>query len=291
MKKKFLALSLALALGLGLTACTSGNGSSASNSGSNTSTSQSDASGSNTGDKKTIIFGTSADYPPFEFHILDENGQDQIVGIDVAVAKKIAEDMGCELQIKDMSFENLLTNMGRGAVDFVIAAMELDAEGTRANAADYSDPYYTDEAPLVVVKKENADKYTSLEDFSGKTVGAQTATTKADLISGEGAVMTGVNPMLLTSVPELVNSLVYDKCDAVVLDAAVAAKYVETNDDLVILDNISLGEAAEPYRVWVAKGDPKGLMDSINKTIASLDEETMASIIEEANTLSSQAIG
>ena len=291
MKKKFLALSLALALGLGLTACTSGNGSSASNSGSNTSNSQSDASGSNTGDKKTIVFGTSADYPPFEFHILDENGQDQIVGIDVAVAKKIAEDMGCELQIKDMSFENLLTNMGRGDVDFVIAAMELDAEGTRANAADYSDPYYTDEAPLVVVKKENADKYASLEDFSGKTVGAQTATTKADLISGEGAVMTGVNPMLLASVPELVNSLVYDKCDAVVLDAAVAAKYVETNDDLVILDNISLGEAAEPYRVWVAKGDPKGLMDSINKTIASLDEETMASIIEEANTLSSQAIG
>ena len=69
----------------------------------------------------------------------------------------------------------------------------------------------------------------------------------------------------------------------------LAAKYVETNDQLVILDNISLGEAAEPYRVWVAKGDPKGLMDSINKTIASLDEETMASIIEEANTLSSQA--
>ena len=76
-----------------------------------------------------------------------------------------------------------------------------------------------------------------------------------------------------------------------VLDAAVAQKYVETNDQLVILDNISLGEAAEPYRVWVAKGDPKGLLDSINKTIASLDEETMAGIIEDSNTLSSQAIG
>ena len=292
MKKKFLALSLALALGLGLTACTSGNGSSASNSGSNTDTSgsQSSTSGSNSSEKKTIVFGTSADYPPFEFHILDENGQDQIVGIDVAVAEKIAENMGCELQIVDMSFENLLTNLGRGDVDFVIAAMELDAEGTRANAADYSDPYYTDEAPLIVVKKENADQYTSLADFTGKTVGAQTATTKADIVTGETGQMTGVNDYLLTSVPELVNALVYDKCDAVVLDAAVAEKYVETNDDLAILD-ISLGEAAEPYRVWVAKGDPKGLMDSINETIASLDEETMAAIVEEANTLSSQAIG
>lgn len=293
MKTKFLALSLALALGLGLTACTSGSSSTSGSdaSGSNASSSQNSTSSSSTGDAKTIVFGTSADYPPFEFHILDENGKDQIVGIDVAVAQKIANDMGCELKIVDMSFENLLANLGREDVDFVIAAMELDAEGTRANAADYSDPYYTDEAPLVVVKKENADQYSSLDSFNGKTVGAQTATTKADLISGESAVMTGVNPMLLTSVPELVNALVYDKCDAVVLDAAVAKKYVETNDQLVILDNISLGEAAEPYRVWVAKGDPKGLLDSINKTIASLDEETMAGIIEDSNTLSSQAIG
>ncbi len=51
--------------------------------------------------------------------------------------------------------------------------------------------------------------------------------------------MTGVNPLLLASVPELVNCPGVDKCDAVVLDAAVAQKYVETNDDLVILDNIS----------------------------------------------------
>lgn len=283
-------MGLALTMALGLTACGSSSNGSASSGAASGSASQNDASASAPAVDK-LVLGTSADYPPFEFHILDENGKDQIVGIDVAVAQKIANDMGCELQIKDMSFENLLANLGRGDVDFVIAAMELDAEGTRANAADYSDPYYTDEAPLVVVKKENADQYTSLDSFNGKSVGAQTATTKADLISGEAAVMTGVNPMLLTSVPELVNALVYDKCDAVVLDAAVAQKYVQTNDQLVILDNISLGEAAEPYRVWVAKDDPKGLMDSINKTIASLDEETMAGIIEDSNTLSSQAIG
>ena len=69
----------------------------------------------------------------------------------MAVAQKVAEDMGCELKIVDISFENLLTNMGRGDVDFVMAAMELNEE--RPNAADYSDPYYQDQAPLIVVKK------------------------------------------------------------------------------------------------------------------------------------------
>jgi len=290
--KKFLALALGLVMALSLAAC-GGNGTPApSNSSANPAGSSapagSDASTPASSTPSTggvLVFGTSADYPPFEFHILDENGQDKIVGIDVAVAQRIADDMGCELQIVDISFENLLTNMGRGDVDFVMAAMELDEE--RPNAADYSDPYYSDEAPLIVVKKGNEGNYTSLEDFAGKTVGAQTATTKADIVTDD---MTGANPLLLTTVPDLVNQLVYDKCDAVVLDAAVAQKYAETNDQVVILD-ISLGEAAEPYRAWVAKGDPKGLMSSINATIGSLTDEDMAAIVEEANTLSSQAIG
>ena len=259
--KKLLAFALALALVLAMCACGQSN-------------------------DKVLVFGTSADYPPFEFHILDENGKDQIVGIDVAIARKIAEDMGCELQIKDIAFESLLTDMGRGDVDFVIAAMEIDAEGERINAADYSDPYYTDEAPLILVRKGDEGLYTSLEDFDGKLVGAQTATTKADIVTGE---MTGAKPHLLTAVPALVNDLVYEKCDAVVLDAAVAQKYASINDDVVILP-LSLGEAAEPYRAWVAKGDPKGLLEAINKTIASLTEEDLAAIIEEANTLSEQAV-
>ena len=48
--------------------------------------------------KGKLVLGTSADYPPFEFHMLDENGKDVIVGIDVSVAEKIAEDMGLELR-------------------------------------------------------------------------------------------------------------------------------------------------------------------------------------------------
>lgn len=291
--KKFLALALALVMALSLAACGSSPAPSSSPNVSNPGGSTPDAS---TPDNSTpvdsskpeggvLVFGTSADYPPFEFHILDENGQDKIVGIDVAVAQKVAEDMGCELKIVDISFENLLTNMGRGDVDFVMAAMELNEE--RPNAADYSDPYYQDQAPLIVVKKGNEGNFTSLEDFADKTVGAQTATTKADVVN---EMMPGARLLPLVTVPELVNNLVYDKCDAVVLDAAVAQKYAETNDQVIILD-ISLGEAAEPYRAWVAKGDPKGLMDSINATIASLTDEDMAAIVEEANTLSSQAVG
>lgn len=287
MKKKFLALTLAMALGLGLTACGS-NGANSSASGSNNDASNpgtSSVDGSNTGMTK-LVLGTSADYPPFEFHIL-QDGQDTIVGIDVFVAQQIAEDMGAELEIVDMNFDNLLTLMAQGNCDMVLAAMESKPE--RLEAADCSDPYYTDLPPVIVTKAENASLYTSLEDFSGKSVGAQTGTTKADIITDQ---MTGANPVLLTTVGDLINQLVYDKVDAVVLDGAVANKYVESNPDLAIVESISLGDSMEPYRVWVAKGDPKGLLDDINASIATMTEnDSLVDFIDKANELSSQAMG
>ena len=128
--------------------------------------------------KGKLVLGTSADYPPFEFHMLDENGEDVIVGIDVSVAAKIAEDMGLELEIVDISFDNLLTAMDKGQCDIVIAAMELDAE--RDLVADFSEPYYTDLPPMILAKAANAAQFTSLESFAGLTVGAQTGTTKEE---------------------------------------------------------------------------------------------------------------
>ncbi len=233
--------------------------------------------------KKTITLGTSADYPPFEFHML-KDGKDTIVGIDIFMAQAIAEEMGAELVIKDIAFDNLLIELGQGTVDFVIAAMEQDPD--REAAADFSDPYYTDVPPQIVALKDNASKYTSLADFSGKTVGAQTETTKADIVTGE---MTGANPLLMQSVTELVNSLVNAKCDAIVLDGAVAEKYIASNDALAACP-ISLGESAEPYRVAVQNDDPDGLLKSINAAIKkAVDNGDIATWIEQADALSAEA--
>ena len=161
MKKNVLALSLALALGLGLTACSSSNGGSASNSGSNTDTSgsQSSTSGSNTGAEK-LVLGTSADYPPFEFHVL-QDGEDKIVGIDVFLAQQIAEDMGAELETSDMDFDMLLNLMNKGDVDMVIAAMqEIQVEGLTGTMTWDATGSVT-KTPTAVVIKDGA--YVSAE--------------------------------------------------------------------------------------------------------------------------------
>lgn len=231
-----------------------------------------------------LVMGTTADYPPFEFHIL-EDGVDQILGIDISVGEAIAAEMGKELEIIDMVYDNLFILMNQGKADMVIAAIEVSDE--RLKNATPSDPYYTDLPPMILVKKENLDQFQSLADFDGSVVGAQTSTTKADIITND---MTGSTPLLLSSVVDLVNNLNYDKCVAVVLDGAVALKYAETNPDLAILEAISLGAAA-PYHVWVEKDDPKGLLPDINAAIATLLEgDTMENIIATANEQSANAL-
>ena len=235
--------------------------------------------------KGKLVLGTSADYPPFEFHMLDSNGKDVIVGIDISVAQAIAADMGLELEIVDISFDNLLTAMDKGQCDIVIAAMEQDAE--RDLVADFSDPYYTDLPPMIVVRAEDAANFTDLESFAGLVVGAQTGTTKEDIVTND---MTGAELLGLATVNDLINNLVYSKCDAVVLDGAVAKQYTENNPNLVILEDISLGDAA-PYCVAVKEGDPKDLLESINKTLAKiLSDGTMDAYIDQASADSATAL-
>lgn len=232
-------------------------------------------------DSKTLIMGTSADYAPFEFMYKGEDGNMQYGGIDVSVGQYIAESMGKELKVENMSFDYLLPSLVKGDFDIVIAAMEAD--GDRLKSADFSDPYYTDLPPAILVKASDAASYKTLADFSGKSVAAQTGTTKLDIVNEQ---LTGANAVPLALVTDMVNELVNGKVDAILVDGAVAKQYAETNKDLVIADASSELGAAQPYCVAVAKGDPKGLLPAINAAIAKMNEENkLESFISAADAL------
>ena len=264
--KKFVSLLLALLMIASLAAC----GKKAN-----------DNNNNNSNDSKTLIMGTSADYAPFEFMYKGKDGTMQYGGIDVSVGQYIAESMGKELKVENMSFDYLLPSLVKGDFDIVIAAMEAD--GDRLKSADFSDPYYTDLPPAILVKASDAASYKTLADFSGKSVAAQTGTTKLDIVNEQ---LTGANAVPLALVTDMVNELVNGKVDAILVDGAVAKQYAETNKDLVIADASSELGAAQPYCVAVAKGDPKGLLPAINAAIAKMNEENkLESFISAADAL------
>lgn len=260
--KKFISLLLAMLLVASLAACGS-------------------KTDDNNGKDNTLVMGTSADYAPFEFMYKGENGTMQYGGIDVSVGQYIAENMGKELKVENMAFDYLLPALVKGDFDIVISAMEVDEK--RLQSADFSDPYYTDLPPAILVKASNAASYKTLADFAGKSVAAQTGTTKLDILNDQ---LTGANAVPLQLVTDMVNELVNGKVDAIVVDGAVAKQYAETNKDLVIADASSELGAAQPYCVAVAKGDPKGLLPAINAAIAKMNEENkLESFISAADAL------
>lgn len=71
-----------------------------------------------------LVLGTSADYAPFEFHT-EINGTDTIVGFDVSIAQFMSEQLGVELEVFDMSFDNLLISLNKGDFDIVLALCSI----------------------------------------------------------------------------------------------------------------------------------------------------------------------
>ncbi|MBQ6974487.1 MAG: transporter substrate-binding domain-containing protein [Oscillospiraceae bacterium] len=264
--KKCFALLLALVMVLALAACGSSNSAA--------------PSGDDASAPSVLVMGTSPDYPPYEFYA--DAALTEFAGIDVEVGKYIADAMGMELQIEAMNFDNLVTSLGNGDFDMVLAACEYTEE--RANSADFSDPYYTDLPPVILVKADNAAAYTSEDDINKASViiGAQKNTTKA--MAAADKFDAAADGMVLESVVgTLITELKSGQIDLLVLDGNVGVQYADQNDDLVVLEGVVDWGETEPYRVLVQKGDPKGLLPGINAAIAELTANDGAKIADIEN--------
>lgn len=219
-----------------------------------------------------IVLGTSADYAPFEFHT-EIDGNDTIVGFDISIAQFIADQFGVELEIVDMSFDNLLISLNKGDFDIVLAAMSSNEE--RAKAVDFSSEYYFSNNVLLVLN-EDADKYTTQESLQGVTIAAQKGTvceTRAKELSGEDTVIS------LVKVQDMVAELLAGKVDAILCDKPVATGYAAMQESLSMVDVGLVSE--EGMSVAMQKGSA-GLMEAINLILSQLTEEQLDAWMGEA---------
>ena len=86
-----------------------------------------------------LAVGTSADYPPYEFHLMNDMEQD-IVGLDIDIAHEIANELGVKLVLKNIVFHNLFPELNSDQVDIVVAG--LCPSGRWRKIVDFSEIYY-----------------------------------------------------------------------------------------------------------------------------------------------------
>lgn len=231
-------------------------------------------------EKGTLVVGLSADYAPYEFHMM-KDGKDEIVGFDVEIAKEIAKDMGVELEIKDMEFDSLISAVPTGKIDMVISGMTPTAE--RKEAVDFSDIYYIAEHGMVV-RAEDKDKYKTFEDLTGKKIGAQMGSIQADLAEEK---IKDADMQLLSSVNDLILGLKSGKIDALVVELPVAEMIVKNNQELVIGEE-KVKDTEGGSAIAIKKNSPE-FAEQINTTIKRIKEEKLLDkFIIDANDLAGQ---
>ncbi len=226
-----------------------------------------------------IVLGTSADYPPYEFHKLID-GQDEIVGFDIEIAKLLAKDLGVDLEIVDMKFDGLLPALVTDDIDFVIAGMVANEE--RSKTVDFSIPYYAARQRMVV-RAEDKDIYKGPEDLAGKSVGAQKTTIQEEIALDKFSQSEYIG---LSKITDLILEVQNKKIEAVLLAEPVAKAYVAQNSALHLAD-IDLG-AEDGVAVAVNKGN-EDLIEEFNSILEGyLADGTIDNLIVDATKLAEE---
>lgn len=233
-----------------------------------------------------IILGTSADYPPYEFHALID-GKDTIVGFDISIAQEIAKDLGVQLEIKDMNFDGLLAALVSGNVDFVISGMTPTEE--RKQNVDFSDIYY-EAVHGAVIRKADADKYAlSPDSLKDAMIGAQKGAIQVGIAKEQikgvtGADLDNNHPQIkeLGTLPDLIMEVKNNKIEAVVAELPVAKAYVAANPDLMLAE-YTFQDTEGGSAIAIKKGNTE-LVDAINATITRLiAEDKITQFVGEAS--------
>ena len=228
-----------------------------------------------------LVLGTSADYPPYEWIHKDEDGNSQIVGADVALAQAIADELGVELVVQDMQFNAIIPSLKSGEVDIGIAGLVDNEE--RREAIDFSESYFAGDQGILV-RKEDADKYTSKDSFKGVKMAAQMGTTQDELAK----TLTGAEYEGMTNQNNIVLELKNHTIDVMVVAGPPGRQFESLNKDLVYKDVGFEDEGA--MSVGVAKGN-EDLIEIINKVIASWKEDgKMEEAIAKYSEMSSEEV-
>ncbi|RDY23814.1 amino acid ABC transporter [Romboutsia maritimum] len=218
-------------------------------------------------DKGVLTIGTSADYPPYEFH-KEIDGKDTIVGFEMVMAQEIAKDLGVKLEIKDMKFDGLLGALKSGNIDMVVAGMSPTQE--RKKAVNFTDVYYNGEH-TILIKGENKEKYKTVEDLKNSKIAVQKASLQESIAKD---VIQSTDIKSLSKISDVVLELQNNNVDAIVVSKEAIIGYLNQYPQ-IIDTNIELGEdAVEGSAIAIDKSDDMSLLDAVNKALNKLEKES-----------------
>ncbi len=208
-------------------------------------------------------------------------------GYDVAVAQKLADELGMELEIHKVEWSSIGISMDAGDYDCIIAGMGRTAE--REMSYSFTEPYYYRDNCIVVKKDGPYANVKGLSELNGTgcKLTTQLGTGWIPLLDQVEGAVTGSNYETTSECFMAVSNGVADVC---IIDLPTAQSALLTNDDLMIItfdENDTFTGDEEMVNVCIAtkKNDTElrdklqGAMDAIGWNDKAAMDELMSTVI------------
>ena len=183
--------------------------------------------------KDQLIVATNAAFAPFEYM-----EGDKYYGVDMEIAKLFADYLGQELVIENMKFESVCLSVGQHQCDIAMAGLTINEE--RKEHVTFTDSYYKASQQIIVKGDDTTfDSCKTADDVNAilnaytkdTVVGVQQGTTGMYFVQGDAdwdfpGLPTDCKPYEAGSLA--VQDMINGNIDMVIIDAAPAAKIVES---------------------------------------------------------------
>ena len=108
-------------------------------------------------DRGSLRVGVS-EFEPWALR--DRRGE--LIGFEVDMATKLAEDLGVDLELVPLKFDELIPSLRTGWIDIIVSGMSITP--ARARVVNFSIPYHRSEVTLLTAKR-TPDYGTTRNDF------------------------------------------------------------------------------------------------------------------------------
>lgn len=205
---------------------------------------------------KTLIVGTSDDYPPYSF-----NKDGQIIGFDIDLVRIVANRLGMTMELKNMSFDILLLELQKGRIHVLAAGLTPTKE--RALRVAFTTPYLQGD-PLLTVTRIDGPSITSIPEMARQRIIVNEGYTADFYISSHK----DLTVERVETVAQAILALRNHKADVFVVAQNAIQPFLKTKFHTEFKTEI-LNDITETYALAISKKYPE-LLPKIEKTLEDL---------------------
>jgi len=212
-----------------------------------------------------IVFGTSADYAPFEYY--DNNFQ--LTGYDVALARELGARLGLQVEIRDIAFQSLPLALQTGQIDAIIAALSVTPE--RQAQMDFTNIYYSGQEVMLARQVSGIGKIIAPTQLGQYRVGVERDSVYQTWIQNtliNAGLMSPANLLAYEKPEDAIRDLKENRNDIVVMDSIPGQGYLSQGG----LEVVGSGLYTQLFAIGIPKG-ARTLQTQLNQAYAQLQND------------------